>query len=697
MSNINRFVFVILVFTTTICRAQDDASDVKPGVRMLGKASKNQIALRWAPNTPLLWKQTLTHGFRLERFTIMRNNALLQTPERKILSQAPIKPWALERWEPLTEQDDYAEIAAQAIYGETFELTEDFSSDITQVYNKVTETENRFSFALFAADQSLRVAEASGLLWTDREVNANEKYLYRIYALLPPGKMKADTGFVYISPSDVVPLPVIVDVQVTNKDKQAFVTWPGKKYDHIYNSFVLERSDDGGKSFHSVSSVPIINATKAGEVSAYTVKADSLQHYNTLYQYRVMGIDAFGEIGPPSAVVSIEAHPALNFSPRIHKTTVNYDGSISVAWEFPQEGRELVKGFRLYHSDNSKNQYKLLYDNLPVDLREAFDKKPYRSNYYIIAAFDQYGNETKSLPAMEMLEDSIPPIPPKHLTGKIDSLGIVSLQWDENKEEDLFGYRVYRSDHANLEYVQVTVHPVKGVAYRDTIELRTLTKQVYYKIIAIDKRFNPSDFSEVVRIERPDIVPPSPPAFKRIQSIQRGIEIEWTNSGSSDVVKEVLYRRSVDDNGWAPIHVFSSADSVKIFTDSLVTDKKQYAYILIAVDGSGLESVPSVPVSKVYAAPKNYAAITSLDAKADRKEKSIELRWNYTAPNVVRYNIYRAEESNGIALYQVIKNNETVFFKDVNLRMNTHYTYRVQAEFANGATSPLSKEVKVNY
>jgi hypothetical protein len=64
----------------------------------------------------------------------------------------------------------------------------------------------------------------------------------------------------------------------------------------------------------------------------------------------------------------------------------------------------------------------------------------------------------------------------------VDSTGRVVLHGEPNTEKDLYGYRVYRANFLSEEFSQVTVGPVPDTVFTDTINVRTLTRSVYYKV-----------------------------------------------------------------------------------------------------------------------------------------------------------------------------------------------------------------------
>ena len=693
MKRIFSFTVLLICTVASLVQAQEVLTN---NLQMLGRAQPDHVLLRWAPSTPMAWHYINQYGMKLERYTILRNGKVLEVPEKKVYAEV-FKPLPLAEWEALSEKNEYALVAAQAIYGESFEVTENLSSNISKALNKAKEMGQRHLFATFAADQSKEVAKASGLFFEDHEVKKGEKYLYTISSLVPLKIMKIDTGSVYLSIDNYFPLPTPKGLTAEMQESTVILSWEGKRSKDFYNSFILEKSEDDGKTFKSVTDLPIVNPLKEnGEYPDYIFKLDSIKVYNKKYIYRVKGINPFGETSPASDTVSVVSVPKLKHTARIIRTKVGKDGTIFVQWTFPKEGRDSIQGFKLQRAGKVKGEVKVIKTAiLPTD-SIVVDAHPLNSNYYTIVAYDRHGNATTSMPSLAMLEDSIPPVAPVHVAGKIDSAGIVTLTWDKNKESDVAGYRIYRSNFIDKEFEQITVDPVKETAFTDTVEIKTLTKNIYYKAIAVDGHFNPSPFSAVVKLERPDVIPPAAPQVESIDTDDRGIHLKWINSVSDDVSYSVLYRRASTEKGWMPIFKTQTSDSITTFLDSLSTPGEVYAYILIAMDRSGLESAPSRPVLRQRVVPTQQVSIKVISGKADRKNNKIDLTWKYTEAGVNKYFIYRMVEKESLVLYKEV-NGTLDAFSDADLKTNTVYKYRVQAQFANGALSPFSKEIVVNY
>ncbi|QYS92162.1 hypothetical protein JJC04_06235 [Flavobacterium covae] len=109
--------------------------------------------------------------------------------------------------------------------------------------------------------------------------------------------------------------------------------------------------------------------------------------------------------------------------------------------------------------------------------------------------------------------DSIPPIAPQGLEGVIDTLGIIKLKWKPNTEPDLYGYKVFRSYEKEGLYVELSTKVFNRTHYQDTITIKSLNKKVFYKLKALDIRYNESPLSNAFEIKKKDKIAPSIPVL----------------------------------------------------------------------------------------------------------------------------------------------------------------------------------------
>ena len=658
-------------------------AELSAEVKVIASATEQSIRLRWAPTTPVAWQLLNKYGYTVERYTIARNGELLPTPEKLVLVDQPQKPNPLADWEGMIDANDYAAIAAQAIYGETFELTEDYNADIMQVVQLAREQEQRFSFALFAADQSFEVAQMMGLAFIDHTPRKNERYLYRVYSAVPAEVEEIKTGFVYIGLQDYAPLPPVYDVQAIFGDKAAMVSWERQNFDGTYTAYLVEKSTDG-KTYRSITNQPIINTAQGEEYrTRRAYKMDSLASNGQTVYYRVRGITAFGEISPPSDSVAGSGFIPLAASPKFTKWDTD-NVTVHLAWDFPPQEVLPIEGFSVERSAMEAGPYEVV-ENLSPTARSFNDPQPRATNYYRIVAYREYAREP-SFPVLVQLADSIPPAVPSALKGEVDTVGVVRLAWNANREPDLLGYRVYRSNFRGSEFSQVTREPVSLAQFVDTIAVKTLTEDVYYQITSVDIRFNESDPTDAVLLSRPDVVPPTPPVFSEVKSTETGVSLIYQPSPSSDVVEYVVYRKGPQDAGWVRLGT-QSPEARGTYLDTKAEPNVRYGYTITAWDEAGLESAPAKPVMGSFVQTTASVSPTGLKVSADREAKQVLLSWQFSGA-AQAFKIYRKQGDGTLTLYRTIGGDQRQF-EDENLQLSTTYQYGVQAELPGGLLSKI--------
>ncbi|NIG56005.1 hypothetical protein [Chitinophaga sp. Cy-1792] len=668
-----------------------------PLIATMARPSGDSIMLRWAPVNAVLWRAANANGYIIKRYTVARNKQLLKQPEIVTLTGRPLKPLPLAAWEPIVQRyEKPGSIAAQALYGEKFEVTatdkKKGKADPMTIYHQSEEQETRFSFGLYAAEQSYEVAKAMGLGFVDRNVKPDEKYLYRIFLAVTPAGLPSDTGYIYTGLDEYQPLPKPAELKAGPLDKAALISWNKINFERFYNAWILERSDDNGKTFTSVSKEPLINTQDNPKDQVnYFYRLDTALHIDQVYAYRVRGISAFGEIGPVSDTVQVTIHDLLT----VHPTIVDVEdqqGVVYIRWRMPQSKAKIVR-YDIERSAAVNKKYTVL-NKVPLLEKDSIfaDQQPMNVNYYRIKATTKDGQHVYSFPHFIQQEDSIPPVAPVALAGTINKAGVVSLSWEPNKEKDLYGYRVFRANAPQEEFVQVTRNPADSAFFSDTISINTLTKNVYYKVVALDKHYNPSPFSEMLTLKRPDIIPPVPPLFVSSNASAEGIALTWILSTSADVECHQLMRRK--DSVWESVLYLPKGDTTVNYTDTSSVAGVKYTYQLIAIDDSGLQGA-----SKLLNAARidmgNVAAKDALKVSVDRENKLVKLSWQ-ALKGVNKVWIYKATADGTFRLIKTVEGTETTT-TDAELLLNTIYKYKLRMMDTVNGRSGFTSEVIVNY
>ncbi len=707
--SIQLIFFLLLLFlgNTQNMKAQSE-EDFSHKIVITGKSLGESIKLRWAPTTMYAWKESNKSGYIVERFPFRKGNQILPLEERQrgiILTPQPLKPWTeAEQWKPLMEKNDYAAIAAQALYGKNFQATTSGNNLLQQK----DEQQNRFSFGLFAADQSIEVADALGLYLEDKSVVPDMYYLYKVYPANHTGKMPIDTGFFYLGVNEIYQLPKVSGVEVEFENKVAYISWDKKKFDQFYSSYQVERSTDE-QNFSKVNALPFVGMDKNSKGEERMLMMDSLEKNDQLYVYRVIGKTIFEEVGTPSdPVQGMGVNPKV-MPPSIATISNNSNISLGISWGFSKTNENEIVGFQLFRSNKNNGKYENISGEKMIDktLRYFIDETPLPVNYYKIVATDKYGRSIESFSALAQMDDEVPPSPPKNLRGTIMGDGTMVVTWSQNEEPDLMGYRVYMANRKDrMEYVQITSEPVRTNFMSYTVPMNTLSEEVFVKIRALDFRQNPSEFSEMVTIARPDSIPPAAPIFTKASPSKKGIQIIWENSASADVVNMVLERKKQGAEVWENLTtMFYPNDlNIKSFRDTTTARGVDYQYRLKAVDDAEL-----ITYSRMITAAKIdngiRRPIEKIKTKTDRKAKTVTLEWNYEPDgnDLLQYVIYRSSANERPRKYASIGKANTQTDKsdwqyvDQKLKMDTKYNYQIRAVYRNGAQSPLSAIISVEY
>ena len=655
------------------------ASAQRYETRMQGCVGDGKIDLRWAPADYDTWQAGIKKGYIIERYTIMRGGEILSpddiAKEHKVLGGA-FTPAPLEDWEPYSEEK-YAAIAAECIYGEDENVGVLSPKAAYQIHQR---QQQKFSFALYAADMSVNVAWLSGLSYTDKAISKDEKYLYKVYV---NDTTAQDTAMVFLNASTPTSIQRIPKPTVKWGNKTADISVDLGILSGAYTSYFIERSADGGKSFERLSEAPTVNIAQTGAKNTALSRRDTLPDNSTKFTYRVYGTDCFGRKSEPS--VADEGHGVmpLTIAPYItHCETVD-NNRIEIGWAFPDSLNNSAEGFRVYRQSGPKSRLKKIFEGCDPQQRSFVDRMPGITNYYKVSVYNAERENLMPTVSYAALVDSFPPIAPVALEGEIDTTGIATIRWKANNESDLAGYRVYTANTIDdKEYSLLTTTMLTDTVFRHKVNLNTLTHEIFYQVRAIDKRDNHSAPSKILVLMRPDTIAPVAPVMKPIEQKRGRPSLQWVCSSSDDIARHYLLRKEPRAEQYDTIAVF--ADAQNTYDDKTSASGIDYIYAIVAQDRSGNSSRLS---SAYYHTDEVAAEKVKIKSRIDNDGNHVS--WTVDSNRgIAEYILFRAVNDDNLRI--VARTTERTYL-DADAKVNNRYTYAIKIVYADGTESGMYK------
>ncbi len=682
------FAFAIIIGLTSAINAQDKPNG---SIHLIAKNTGDKIVLRWAPSSVGVWDLSNKAGYQLERLSFKDSTDFFDA-SFKTLTAEPLKPWPIEKWEPIANEaahDRYAAIAAQMIHGNNDTDKGDFLAQAEQY-------KNLYSMALLAADFSANAATASGLRYEDNDVNTQSNYIYRLYSLGASKDYPIDTVYLVVNGDDLYQEPKI-ELRPPFENENAIALQWDRALEDDFTAWFIEKSFDNGHTFKRLNDAPYIDSPAEGKPIPETISyIDSVDQNYVKYQYRIIGIDAFGDYSKPSNVISAMGRDRTPPAAPTHiEANQIANGQMKITWDAPDD--KDLDGFYVTRQNQANGvETKLTKKMLSKNTRTFVDTdySPIENNWYLVYAVDTAGNAMMGLPQYGTITDSIPPSAPKGLTGTIDTNGVVTLKWDAGTEIDLFGYSVFYAHQEDHVFVNANNHPFQSNTFTDTIDISTLTENIYYRVVAFDMARNASEFSEMLTLKKPDIVPPIAPLFTDYKVTKDGIQLTWANSSSKDAKIHYLFRKEKNETNWKVIHRTTDHQHYGHYVDDATTPGTEYQYKLEAEDNDGLKT-SSEFVLNLKAIDYNLPTpVKSLTVNHNKAQKNIQVKWDYPKQGDFKFALYRAVDGKGFQLVKPLDSNIHQY-TDTNIKSKKTYEYMVKVVFANGSKSGFSPIEKI--
>lgn len=673
--------FIFFVLFAHLLSAQLPKSN---DLAVLAHVQKGRIVLRWAPANLEIWKAGNLYGYKIERVSFEQymeaNHDSARFRNAQVI-EAALKPWDKTdlRWKTIIARNKTAGFLFASLY----------SPDKKSTPQK---KEMGFGILMKSCDVQRDMALAHGLLITDSVFKENEPQVYRISLNISQKAIRCAPALVVVNPKEFSHYQKIETLKAKFGDRRAilnFVTLGVKDY----SGYWIERSEDS-INYAAVNKTPFIRTnTKYDKDKPESLFGDSLPQNNKRYYYRVTGINCFGENGPASNIVSGIGREALRQYPLIDSTIIVKNNEVSLKFHMPQKfDRSMLQGYMVFRSEKRAAGYTAVSAMLSPKTEIFKDTRPNESNYYKIAAYSIYGDSIFSMTTYAKLIDETPPAIPAEPAGTIDSNGVVKISWQPNTEKDLLGYRVYRSNSENEQPVELTKKLLTQSSFRDSVALKTLTREVYYSIRAVDKVYNNSAYSKYCKLIRPDKIKPIAIVFSRILPTDSAVILTWHKSNSNDVKQYKLFR--MEQNGeWQMVKTWDVKEKIREYADTALNVGHLYRYKMQVLDESGNSSLTES--HEILFKPSFFPKVKGLNGKANLAERRIELQWQPYAASY-NYTLYKAKDDGSLQMFKTL-NSSTSSFTDKELYPGHKYRYAIKATLQSGAETKLSEVLVVEF
>lgn len=662
--------FLLMIHTASF--AQKDSVLLAGNIRHYG----DSVVLRW--NT--FSSSDYLHLYRSE--AIIERRSSEDGPYEIVSRQKaiPAEQWNIGR----TSAGNPEIVAAAGIY-QLIKESEKPAGEIGELTERYETMNFLWANVSLYADLYPFVANKANLRYIDLNPPATDRAEYRLY--LMSDEFISDTltfiaegrGFTPEYPGDFTAI-----------ENEGFIDFSIPAI-RKYSAYYIQRSEKDKDNYQNLNTAPIVIPANQGS-SPMVYWTDSVKNY-TPYSYRIFAIDLFGNKSKYSNIITAMGR---DFTPPSlitgFKITENSNKTLTLSWNKPS-GKQGEKGIAIYLKQQSEEPFQALNTTLLSvnENRYTFKIIPDQTDHYFqLRLYDTAGNYSIAENFYQLI-DSIPPAKPVGFSAKADSNGVVTLIWNRNKEKDLKGYLIFSANSDKVEMSGIVNRPLNDTFYRDTLSLKMLNRNVYYRIQAVDKRFNQSPLSDLIRVLRPDKLPPVAPVIRNYLVTDTAIKIYWTPSSSLDVSSHFLHKKNLDNGQVKTISL--KPDSV--FSDKDVEPGQYYEYSFTAIDSSGNLSQSSNSArlktyKLVYVAPvKNFGVLY------DSALGGVKIIWDYPSTNISRIQLYKGKSIDAVSSTPFKIKPEQKQYLDTHIEPDKVYHYAIKIYLKNDTQTILNTPIAV--
>ena len=497
-------------------------------------------------------------------------------------------------------------------------------------------------------------------------------------------------NFSVLTSEKEAPLP---EVRAKFVDKEVLIEWESRAHKEDYWAYRLFHSVNGGR-FEAVDSQLLMNIYEdyAEPLTTEISRVVELGNNEDKHVFRLFGVNHLGHLSTSFREVEGQGYAGIGLAPLLQPLHQNPNNTTLLQWSVLPEFQQNIAQWLTMVGEERDGPFTIDSAGLAPDVKTLTRNIPYDYSYFKVGAVDLRGDTVFSPVQMVWGLDTIPPATPADLEYTVDKTGFLTITWTPSFEDDLIGYNVFRCQDSLGEYTIVNSDYLQEPSVTDTLYLRTNKDHQFYKIVAVDFRNNRSPFSKILRVEKPDVVPPIPILFTLASSQKGFVDLFWENSVSDDVVEMQLLRK-LDNEAWKVIASWDGTSGIpEHFKDSLAEPLQTYIYTAVLTDDAGLQSEPAHPIAGT--ALPNHDDINVNDFRVfTRNEKEVLVVPYFDMRDVYQIFVYKRDmDQRKSSLLAILEPGVFMEAKDTDISQDRSKTeYFLKAYFKDGAVSPYSK------
>ena len=636
--------------------------------------AEEEVMVRWYPMNYEVWQSGIENGYSIKRTTIAdpSGKMLVEPTESTVLISAVFPMDSLTWVNQIDTSMKHDVMAAATIYGEMHSNYQVSESRAERILNYENPSIQKHTFHLVSVSQSFTTAERAGLAY--RDPSAEEGYVYRYEVSLVKGSYKSDA---VISYSPITSVTSVKEIRKNISGKSVVLSWDHAIYTDIYSSYDIYRSVATSEK-EKINTSPLMPTLVGTDVYAVSY-ADTISEGYDEASYYIKGIHLYDQRTEYSLPVKVQAEKEK--FPMISITAIEQVDADRIEIDYQVQD---VSSMDLYYAERYTGAYRKI-DSVSDINQFSFSLGDLRSGYLYFADVD---SNHKSNKVYLTVEDIIPPDMPIGLSCYIDSIDYnLVLDWDDNIDEDIYGYRAFASWDREQGFLDIGQGVFPDSEYRYEIDGRQNGETFYVSVAALDFNLNQSKYTQPCSVTMMDVKPPSPPLIRRISFDEGAVRFQWARSPDREATLHKIERVHVDSSDWQVIHETGTTYQVEEYVDDQVQSSSKYYYRVKAMDQAGNFSYSPLVVGRTTEVEKPKE-IENLQGKIE--EGKLILSWEFDGNGIDHWLVYGSDKDEW-SLMKKIKMKETMAGDSFKFRYSFNENFNNKAFKIQGVGSDRSR------